>query len=658
MAEGDSAQNQGQQHQSDESKEPKKELVDQQKLDRAEKERERRRRRRRKKAELRRLERETLGQQNGDQIATQAGAQKGEVKKPEAIKAKTVEPKKIRKPRAKQKSEKDLEPEQAEVPIHETHSFSGPLLEPKLEPKVEEQKIEPLPQPESDSESGVEPAVVSTLPLPEEPEPTPQPLPEPEPAPPAPPWEPASPEPTPSEPTPSSPSWEPEPSQQSVSQPVPQPLHEPEPEQPGLPEELGGHPADPPSPWSQQGPQTEEPARHAQEPVEIQPTELPPELPSDIHSEAPQYYGEEQQKKYEEDRSNNSAADFHAEEPDIIQQPSNYPQEENYHQEQPEAAEEVVPESEGLNERKSPLQGAGGFSAGVLKTFAEKLHKFRLIFNFRKLGVFVLLMFVGGALYAGYLFKVPEKIAGIFKSSPPAQKTVETQIAGETGITPALVFGDNRGSVKDLVATQLSNSYYFGLLSEPRIDGETGVTPAYYYGTQADLNAATNKFIGYVTNLRELISSYDVDIYQMLNQTTQREDVLTAHLTKLKDLLNKSSTVAKELNLEIDDTKISYDSLNPDRTRFETDFFVALQGLAGQKADFLLKSFVDVSQKQVALKAHLAALQQLLVYYTAALKNLTIRITGIEKNYQVLAQGIKVVDIPGANLDIILKQNP
>ena len=37
-----------------------------------------------------------------------------------------------------------------------------------------------------------------------------------------------------------------------------------------------------------------------------------------------------------------------------------------------------------------------------------------------------------------------------------------------------------------------------------------------------------------------------------------------------------------------------------------------------------------------------------------SLSRLAIRISAVDKNQQALIQGIKVVDVPGANLDIII----
>lgn len=641
MAEGDAAQNQGQQGQSGPSKEVKSEVVDQAKLDRAAKERERRRRRRRKKAELKRLERETLQQAGAlpKPETTKPAVVEHPVKtepsppvKPEGEKKDTaprkkkddVEPEppdsgpkspaehhvakrseehaprsKAIVPQAKQKEEEPRKPmkEPIEVPVqkpvepskepqpmsHKTHSFAGPLIQPVV------QQPEPKPEPKPKPEPDVQPQPVS------EPEPKPEP--------------------------------------QDVS------LEDLPPIFPASEEESDiiihdQHQVTPP-PVNMEEVHTEKEKEN----------ELPPIIP---------YPQPPEEKK-------DTVEEAEAEEIKPVKKVRKVEEKENK-AEKKESSKETMSESEGLNVKKSFLQAAGGFSAGVLQSVGKALHHLRLKFDLKKVGWFLLLIVIGGGLYAGYLFKIHEtvynSVAGFFKAPPPVEVHLDEQLLREWGITTALLFGDNRGSTKDLFASQLFNAYYFGYLSEPRVEGETGITPAYYYGKGEDLVAATNRFIAYVKNLRELVSVYDVDVYQMLDQTTEREKAMNAHVAKLKEVQEKSVTMLKEINTEIDDLKISLESLNPEKTRSETDFFVALQGLAGEKSDFLLKSFIDISQKQTALKAHLAALQKLSGYYDSSLAKLAIRITAIEKNYQVLVQGIRVVDIPGANLDIIIKESP
>lgn len=640
MAEGNGAQNQGKQPQSDQPNEAGGESADQKKLERAEKERERRRRRRRRKAELRRLERETLQQPVQPKEVTPEPPKVSP--KPEPLPAEQLEPVKEpakplekkaapkRAPRKKTNLPKEpSEDERHVIPRSEEHAPRSKDIVPQGEPEkpFDEKKpiAEQVQQPAPEEHPLTHKTHSFTGPLIEPSDKQPEPEPKAEPA--------VEPEPQP----------EPEPPQPSIPEPQPEPVQEPPQGQPSVPE---------------YEPTTVPPAEdivihneHEEKRPKVSMGHVHEnELISEVPSIFPEEEDEHDRKKHEE-----------PEEIKPIKEHPKKPQEEMNKHEQKETSQEHLSESEGLNVRKSFLQSAGGFSAGVLKSTGTALRNFFSKFKLRYVVIFLVLVVLGGAVYAGYLYKIHEKVynyvADFFKAPPPVEVHIDQQLLNQWGITTALIFGDNWGSTKDLLASQLYNAYYFGRLKEPSVQGETGITASYYYGMGADLTAETNQFIGYISNLRELVSSYDVDVYAMLDQTTLREQSLDAYLTKLKDIQDKSTQIVKEINAEIDDLKISYDSLNTDRTRFESDFFVALKGLAGDKSDFLLKSFIDVTQKQAAIKAREAALAQLLAYYTSSMQKLSIRITAVEKNRQALVQGIHVVDIPGANLDIIIKES-
>ncbi len=57
------------------------------------------------------------------------------------------------------------------------------------------------------------------------------------------------------------------------------------------------------------------------------------------------------------------------------------------------------------------------------------------------------------------------------------------------------------------------------------------------------------------------------------------------------------------------------------------------------------------------MKARVAALDRLAEYYETALKRLARRINAVEQNREALVRGIRVVDVPGAGVDIIIRDD-
>jgi len=350
--------------------------------------------------------------------------------------------------------------------------------------------------------------------------------------------------------------------------------------------------------------------------------------------------------------------------------------------EEEELKQKAAPSEEALNEKKSPavefasflakgisealkkagpvITGLFGKIGGFLKNVFGKL-------NIRMVGGIAVVVIVLGLGYFGYTQKYHEQAWGFVTNTwnsfftPKAEKPkveVKPDANDERrfGITTALLFAKNKGAALDYLTADIRNALYYGALQEPKVKGETGISAATYYGGLKDEAGFVNLYVAYVDHLNHMQELYKTDVYAMLDRGPNRDEVLLQHLDELKAVKEKGLQYQQQIGIDLDDLKVSYDSLNGEKNKSESDFFAALQDLQGQKSDTLLKQFIDVSQKQLALKARISALSKLVDYYKTALGRLDTRIEAIDKNRDALIQGIKVVDIPGADLDLIIRQ--
>lgn len=331
---------------------------------------------------------------------------------------------------------------------------------------------------------------------------------------------------------------------------------------------------------------------------------------------------------------------------------------------------ETIEQDEGLPERMegTTIRGDGGGS-GSSQFFDRLLHIGQnisgLLRNFIGSGItkfLIILVILGGLgfyLYSSGLYRTPvDFVMNFFKPKEVEQVPVNQnpEVMKELGLTTAWLFAGNEGSLYHRFPPFLRTAFMFARLDQAIGEGALGLDTAYYYATGKHIIYETNLFIAYVANLREVQSLYQTDVYAMLNQVTNRQQKLEDYYNQLVTVNTTSRKIIQELQAEIDDLKVSYNSLTPDKAAFEADFYGSLEKFAGEKADFLLKSFIDVSQKQIALKARYAALDKLLGYYNRATQYLEVRIRAIESNKEALVQGIRVVDIPGANIDLIIRE--
>ena len=337
--------------------------------------------------------------------------------------------------------------------------------------------------------------------------------------------------------------------------------------------------------------------------------------------------------------------------------------------------------AEALNEKKAP---AVDFAMKLAKASSEVLKKIvpaiggflgnagkflKGIFgalNIRVIGGVAAILVVVGLGYWGFTQKWHEQawsavsgtVGSFFKPKPEEPKVeVKPNVNDERafGITTALLFAQNKGVYTDRVTSDIAIALYYGGLQEPRVQGETGISAATFYGELKDQADFVNVYVEYVNNLDHMQSLYKTDVYKLLDQSTKRDEVLLKHLDELVAMKDKGLRIQEQIGINLDDLKVSYESLNGEKNKGETDFFAALSDLQGQKSDTLLKQFIEVSQKQVALKARIAALTKLQAYYATALARLDKRLEAIDKNRDALIQGIRVVDVPGSDLDLIIK---
>ncbi|MBD3270803.1 hypothetical protein GF376_04720 [Candidatus Peregrinibacteria bacterium] len=273
----------------------------------------------------------------------------------------------------------------------------------------------------------------------------------------------------------------------------------------------------------------------------------------------------------------------------------------------------------------------------------------------------IVIILIIGAFWLGSSLKLYDRIIGLFnfqveqsEEEPEIEESLEFDLKDFPIIETAIIFGKNAGDSEDIVAVIFRNVIYFGKLQDPIRIQQTGLTTAVYYGLLLDQIEAENKFIEYTNYLRQIRNIYTVDIYDLLNQSVDREDKLIEFIDQSKAIFTQGNTFRKQMNTEVDDLTISLNSLAPDKQRFEQDFFIALENLEGEKANLLLNSFVEVTQKQNELKAKVSALQKLLEYYEDILLKLQVRIRALETNFDALVEGIRVVNIPGANVDLVI----
>lgn len=275
--------------------------------------------------------------------------------------------------------------------------------------------------------------------------------------------------------------------------------------------------------------------------------------------------------------------------------------------------------------------------------------------------IVAVILLIIGAFWLGSSLHLPDLVKNLFASKPGeelvqgdnSQVVQDPELFRRWGFQTATIMGRNQGDVRDLAYNIFFNANYFGKLKDPVFYGETGVTAALYYGFGREAEYLRNKFIYYVKYLAQVRQANQVKVADVLDGKLRRDQALDAYIADLKAIFEQGNTLRKEINVQIDDLKVSINSLNPDKDRFEVDFFASLSETEAEKADALIAKFIEISQKQTDLKAKLAALSKLTEYYEEDLIIMKLRIEGLEQNREALIEGVTIREVPGSGIDLI-----
>ncbi len=277
-------------------------------------------------------------------------------------------------------------------------------------------------------------------------------------------------------------------------------------------------------------------------------------------------------------------------------------------------------------------------------------------------GIVVALVLIVGAFWLGASLHLPDLVSSWFSAKPVTERlakgdnsqvVVDTEMIQKWGFQTAQVFSKNLGDTRDFSHQVFYVAYYFGKLKDPIFYGETGITAAIYYGFGQDSQYFANKFIYYIKYLGGIRQANLVQVADVLSSQVHRDVVLDKFIADTQAIFDEGNKLRKEINLQVDDLRISLNSLTADHDRYQLDFFAALERIQPEKANRLIQNFIETSQKQVELKAKMAAMSRLAEDYNNDLLKMQARIIGMEKNRDALISGVTVTPVVGSDIDLV-----
>jgi hypothetical protein len=171
-----------------------------------------------------------------------------------------------------------------------------------------------------------------------------------------------------------------------------------------------------------------------------------------------------------------------------------------------------------------------------------------------------------------------------------------------------------------------------------------------------DNSDSGDSFSDQINDFAKIFESLQVDVNALLNNSDSRLSTLRDYESELNYEIYLAKQNLEALQNESNALVEKFDAVEASKDELEANFFVELQDLNAPAANSALNAFVEQGQEIVRLRALFNAREKLISYYEQALEVLQLRIDDITLNEEALVKGVKVVELQGSTLDLIIRE--
>ncbi|MFA4815328.1 MAG: hypothetical protein WC653_04515 [Candidatus Gracilibacteria bacterium] len=160
-----------------------------------------------------------------------------------------------------------------------------------------------------------------------------------------------------------------------------------------------------------------------------------------------------------------------------------------------------------------------------------------------------------------------------------------------------------------------------------------------------------------INDFAKIFESLQVDVNEMLNQTSDRSGALKDYENELGYLIYLAEQNLEDLSKDSDNLVQQFTMVEETKAEQEARFFEKLSDLDTPAAIGALDTFIAEGEEIVRLRAQYNARQKLISFYEQALEVLKFRLNDIQLNEEALVKGVQVVDLEGSTLNLIIEEN-
>jgi hypothetical protein len=157
-----------------------------------------------------------------------------------------------------------------------------------------------------------------------------------------------------------------------------------------------------------------------------------------------------------------------------------------------------------------------------------------------------------------------------------------------------------------------------------------------------------------ISDFSRMYESTKVDVNDLLDKSYERRATLSDYYDELAELLELGRANLDDLLTESGQLAGRISATEVKKSTLEAEFFQNMNRLDSYSTTVSLRDFIDEGQESVRLKAENKARLSLIEFYDELVVLMAAKLRDIDLNEEALVKGIKIVDVEGSDIDLII----
>ncbi|PIQ79678.1 hypothetical protein COV81_01230 [Candidatus Peregrinibacteria bacterium CG11_big_fil_rev_8_21_14_0_20_41_10] len=163
-----------------------------------------------------------------------------------------------------------------------------------------------------------------------------------------------------------------------------------------------------------------------------------------------------------------------------------------------------------------------------------------------------------------------------------------------------------------------------------------------------------NRLSYYVRTYRRMQNIFNTDIFLLLDSSSVRNAAFDQYLDDLKASYAEATRAYEDIRQETAILNETLVRLEETRNASEERYLDAADQLASERLPELLETYQRLAEQYIVVRSEVRAREQIIVRYERGLPIVTDKILAVESNRDAFVKGVKVIDFPTIDLDLVI----